>query len=291
MYCGSPLPAEVLESAGLAVRSVIESPSLQALEFAAIGAVEGRPPKRYVVVETDRVPVETLAAGCSVSVWEARQWRTASRYRLLRISAEPTDGAFESDLRSRGIHPLSVAEDQVARARNPVTVEAMDLSGNQVQCTVREDTESHALRRELLESELTLIVSGPIKQERVKDQAPRLRSDRRMEEAWLVHLHFKNEIRPWEIDPRRTAYQGPGLASAHMRTLELARRLSSEIPWDENFKNLVPALAPALTPPDDLRALAKENRKRDHEAKTVLLDNVAQFREYSAWRAAVERLR
>ena len=110
-----------------------------------------------------------------------------------------------------------------------------------------------------------------------------------MEEAWLVHVHLRHEARPWEIDPRRTAYEGPGLASAHMRTLELVRRLATVVSFDDAFKNIVPALSPGADPSNELAGLQGGGVKpRDKEPKTVILDNVTQFREYSAWRGALE---
>ena len=101
---------------------------------------------------------------------------------------------------------------------------------------------------------------------------------------------MKDEARPWEIDPGRTGYQGPGPTSAYMRTLELVRRLAVTISHDEAFKNIVPALSPGVDPLTDLSGM-RESRPNGKEQKTVILDNVAQFREYSAWRAAVERAR
>ena len=75
-----------------------------------------------------------------------------------------------------------------------------------------------------------------------------------------------------------------------MRTLELVRRLGATISHDEAFRNIVPALSPGVDPLTDLSGM-RESRPKGKEPKTVILDNVAQFREYSAWRAAVERAR
>jgi hypothetical protein len=291
VYCGAALPEDGLEEAARAARKVLQSKNLAGLEAVTQGFGREQPPRRYVVIDTTSAPVERIAEACSVSVWEARQWQAASRYRLLKISAEPADGPLESGLVQSGLDPIVVPEATVARSRNPILLESIDPLADPPQCTVRDDAEASPSRRDLREGDLTLIVSAPIKRERVKDPAPsRPRAETRTEDAWLVHLHLRGEARPWEIDPLRTAYEGAGLSSAYMRTLELVRRLSALAPHDEAFRNIVPALSPGLDPLRDLDGLAPAAKRKDKEPRVVVLDNVAQFREYSAWRGALQAL-
>jgi hypothetical protein len=292
MYCGAPLPPEVLEAAAGAAERVLQSKSLAGLEAAAKGEDASLAKRRYVVIDTSTASPEIVASACSVSIWEARQWQAASRYRLVKISQETGEDRLESNLRGMGLDALVVSGEAVARARNPIPVESVDVSVQPILCAVREDPEAVPSRRELNEGAITLIVSGPIKRERQKPQTTKVRLDSRLEDAWLVHLHFRDEPRPWELDPRRTGFEGAGLASAHMRTLELVRRLSTSVPMDETFRNVVPALSPGVDPLDDLPGVkAPSEKPQDKQQKAVMFDNVAQFREYSAWRAAVERLR
>ena len=291
VYCGAALSTEALEGAALAAQRVLQSKSLINLEAAAKGFGRDQLPRRYVVIDTTAAAVEVLAMACAVSVWEARQWQASSRYRLIKVSAEPADGPLESGLKERGLQPLIVPDETVARSRNPILLESIDPFSDPTQCTVRNDPEAPPSRRDLRPQDLALIVSASIKRERVKDQTPRRGpTDTRLEDAWLVHLHLKAESRPWEIDPLRTAYEGVSLASAYMNTLELVRRLSAIAPHDETFRNIVPALAPGLDPRGGLESFATAPRKKESkEPKIVVLDNIAQFREYSAWRGAVER--
>lgn len=290
VYCGKALPTGTVEEATLAAQRVLESKTLVGLETAARGDL-ARPARRYLVIDTTSAPANALAYACSISVWEARQWQATARYRLLRISDEPQDGPLESELRERGVPALVIPEDVVARARRPLIVETLDLSATPLLAHLVEDPEAAVVPRNLLEHEIFLIVSAPIKREKVHEAvASRLRPDRRLDDGYLVHLHLKGEPRPWEIDPRRTGFQGPGEASAHMRTLELVRRLAATASHDEGFKNMVPALSPGVEPLIEFAGL-KKSRPAGKEPKTVILDNVAQFREYSAWRAAVERTR
>ncbi len=289
VYCGAALMAEVLEEAAFAARRVLQTKSLVDLEAAASVLGRDRPPRRYLVIDTKTASIESLAEACSVSVWEARQWQAASRYRLVKVSTEAADGPLESELRRKGLNLFVVSEERVARSRNPILLESVDPASTPAQCTLRDQPEGPSFRRELPEQHIALIVSASIKRERVKDQASlRTLAATRLEDAWLIHVHLRGEPRPWEIDPRRTGYEGAVLASAHMRTLELVRRLSAIAPHDEGFKNIVPALSLGVEPPSELDSLKATRRSEGKEPNVVILDNVAQFREYSAWRGALE---
>jgi hypothetical protein len=288
-YCGAALPSETLAEAAQSAQKILQSKTLAGLEAAATVLGNDAQPRRYVIVDTTAASVELMAEACAVSVWEARQWQAGSRYRLFRISTEPADGPLESGLKGKGLTPLVVPDETIARARNPIPLESIDAISSPAQCTLREDPEAAPSRRELREENLILIVSASIKRQRMKEEStPRVRAETRLEDAWLIHLHLQGESRPWEIDPRRTAYEGPGPASAFMRTLELVRRLSASAPHDEGFRNVVPALSPGVDPRRDLDGLGPPSKKKSKEPKVVVLDNVAQFREYSAWRGAVE---
>ena len=169
-------------------------------------------------------------------------------------------------------------------------VESIDGSAALISCVVRPDPDGKAQRRELPISALMLIVSAPIKRERAKELVVAKRaSDIRLDDNWLVHLHFRGEDRPWEIDARRTGFETTTVASAHMNLLELVRRLAQSAPHDETFRSFAPALSPGEDPLTDLKTLSA-GRKEGKEPKTTVLDNAAQFREYSAWRGALDAL-
>src|SRR4029079_4279160 len=85
MYCGAALSAEVQEAAATAAKRVLQTKNMAGLEAITRTAGREQPPKRYVVIDTAATPLEAIAEGCGVSLWEARQWQAASRYRLLRI--------------------------------------------------------------------------------------------------------------------------------------------------------------------------------------------------------------
>jgi hypothetical protein len=291
LYCGAALSTEVQTAAAAAAQKVLQSTNIANLEAVA-RAAGGREqaPKRYVVIDTAANPIETIAEGCGVSLWEARQWQAASRYRLVKISTEPGDGPLETGLRAKGLRVLAVPEETVVRSRNPVPVESIDPSLSPAPCSVREDPEAPPAKRDLIEADIALIISATIRREKRTEKPARgAPAEGRLEDGWLVHFHFRGGARPWEIDPRKTTYEGAGLASAYMRTLELVRRLSTFIPHDEAFRTMVPALSQSADSLGDFRSFAsKDQSRKGKDPKIVILDNAAQFREYSAWRGAVE---
>jgi hypothetical protein len=249
------------------------------------------PPRFYEILDTRSSEASAIEKALDVSAWEARQWRAAAPFRLLKITAEPPDEERAARLASLGVRVHRLPESLVNRARQPLSAEVVDTVALPIWMTLREDAESAALRRELDEQRILILVSGVIRRQLLKQDAGRskLPSGSQLEDGWLVHVHLIGEARPWEIDPRRASFEGDGFMSAHMRTLELVRSLSGRVPLDDSFRNIVPALAPGAGPADDLRGLKKAAKPREKDAKKVILDNVTQFREYSAWRAAVER--
>jgi hypothetical protein len=288
VYCGAALSEGVREEALLAAKRVLGTKTLADLEAAATGQASALSPRRYIVIDTTATSVEAIAEACEVSVWEARQWKAATRYRLVKVTSDPPEHSMESRLKEHGLSVHVVPEETVARARTPVRLEAIDAAGLPVGCTLRNDPEAPSVRRELKEEDLVLVISASIRREKLKEPiSPKKAPDVRLEDAFLVHLHLRGETRPWEIDPRRTAFEGAGLASAHMTTLALVRRLSATVPHDEGFKNQVPAMAPGLDPLSELVGLKETGAKAPREQGLVVLDNVSQFREYSAWRGAI----
>lgn len=288
LYCGAPLSAEGLQEATQAARRVIESKGLAHLEVAARGHGPDWRPRRYLVLDTASAPPEAIARACSVSLWDARQWQASSRYRLIRVTTDPPFSQMESEAAASSVRLLSVSEEEVERLRTPILVETLEVREDLLRLALRDDEEKPARRHDLEPAAIALIVSGPIRRERSKEPgSSKIRSDGRMEEVFLVHLHVRGETRPWEIHPHRSGFEGPGLASAHMRMTLLVRRLSQTVPHDQDFKNLVPAFSPGEDPSADLKDFSGPKR-RGKEPKVVVLDNLPQFREYSAWRGAIE---
>lgn len=291
VYCGARLSVELLEKAASAARRILQTSTLAGLEKAAKGISPDHVWRRYLILDTKDVSVESVASACLASTWEARQWQSASRYRLLKVTSE-TAAPIESALREHRLPFFALSEEVVGAARNPLLLEAVDSTSALLKVTFRAEAGGQSQTREIRNEDIAILLSAPIRREKVKEATSRhAQADTRLEDAWLMHLHLKDDPRPFELDPRRVAFQGGGSTSAYMRSLELLRRLAVHVPHDEAFKNTVPALSPGTDPLIELASLKTPQKSGAKEAKLVVLDNVAQFREYSAWRGTVEKAR
>lgn len=95
--------------------------------------------------------------------------------------------------------------------------------------------------------------------------------------------------RPVEIDPAAFDFGAPRARESSL--LEIAgwiTALAAAAAVDDEFRRISPALAPAA--PAAGAAAGPEDALRTSATRApAILDNVAQFRFYSAWRGAVER--
>jgi hypothetical protein len=144
-----------------------------------------------------------------------------------------------------------------------------------------------------LADDLLAVVEGPIARERQAGGEVRRVRSARPEPGFRIHLHRRSELPPVELDPEAFSF-GPGVqGSALLRLNEWVGLLARGRPRDEGFRHLPPALGAAETSSEDagtaVRALGSGGARPRKEA--LLLDNVAQFRFYSAWRGTLERRR
>jgi hypothetical protein len=111
--------------------------------------------------------------------------------------------------------------------------------------------------------------------------------------GYRFHLHRRREPRPLELDPGAFEFgAAAGLAdSSEQRLIAWLATLTTGVPVDDSFERQTPALAPAEPPGGPLSALEALGRPSSrHQAPTSqILDNLAQFRFYSAWRGLLER--
>lgn len=292
LYCGAILSVEARLAATEAAEKILRSPRMPIL--ANLRTPPAEVARRYLVLDTEGSVDTALAEAFALSIWEARQWLAGPRYRLIRIAAgNDADASVESArLVDRGLRIITLDGAAVARARQPLRVETVDDASDSLLCGVREDPDGRLDHRVLAHDRVRLIVSGPLRRERVTEAASIKKPARpRLEEGLLVHLHVRGEARPFEIDPRRAAFEGDGSLSSYMRTLGLVRQLSASAPHDESFRALVPALGPASDTEEELEGLRKAAGPRRKEPRKPTLDNSAQFRDFSAWRGVLaERL-
>jgi hypothetical protein len=112
-----------------------------------------------------------------------------------------------------------------------------------------------------------------------------------LDPGFRFHLHLRDGPRPLELDPGEFEFGAqPPLSGSSL--LELGRWFEALAPGlavDDDFRKHPPALAPAAASVEVLAAAALTSRSSRKQKEAVVLDNLAQFRFYSGWRAAVAR--
>jgi hypothetical protein len=176
---------------------------------------------------------------------------------------------------------LEIGEDEVRRAEPVLATRGAAETGALVL-----DGDGGPLR--LAETDLLVIARGVITREyQTTVEARHQRRLATLDPGYRVHLHRRDDARPVELDPAAFDF-GPGGApsGAQLQIATWLDRLFPGVPRDDSFRVVIPALAPAPPPPAGAAtaALARPGR----EAR-VVLDNLAQFRFHSAWRAAARR--
>jgi hypothetical protein len=225
-----------------------------------------------------------LARALGLSAFEAGQRRRRGGVDLHRILPEHQAREEAARLRGYGLDVLEIADEEVRRAE-PVIVtrgaaeqDALSLEGD-------------AGRLRLTEDDVLLIVRGTIAREYpVSSEVRRVRVAT-LEPGYRVHLHRRSDTRPVELDPASFEF-GPGGApgGAQLQIASWLDRLFPRVPRDDSFRLVIPALAPAA-PLAGGGAAADAALTPSGRERLAVLDNVAQFRFYSAWHGAVWRRR
>jgi hypothetical protein len=275
LYCGAALAAEQVAAAERAVALV-----------GAPAALPAPSERSLVILDAEGAAAEVLAAALALLPFEATLRARRGGYQLHRV-AEPAAAALEAErLRTAGLDVQVVPEAEARAADRPWM--AFGGAWHEGTLSLRDDEGA----REVSAAELLLVVRGPIA--RSLEGVPQLKRVRVAgpQEGQRVHLHLLADPRPIELDPE--AFEtGPGAsAAASTRLAAWLREVGRSVPLDDGFARLTPALAPAVAAAGGAAAAARalEVQKRKGE-RGLMLDNVAQFRFYSGWRAVVERRR
>jgi hypothetical protein len=283
LYCGAPLAAEDVAAA--------LSAAAQAVAQAA-PAAKGPPDGRgLVILDLADANPDTLSATLGLPRYEAGLLARRGGLHLHRVLEAAAAQAEAERLSGRGVAALFVPAEE-ARVR-PLRA----VSGRRLPAGLSLRTEEGPVELDL--ESLLLVVTGPIVREHQTRYERRRGPSTRLDEGRRVHLHRTAEARPVEIDPDNLETGFSAAASARLEVDAWIAALEARLPHDDGFRRLPPALAPAEPEPAGPLAAAAALRARDRARagsrtggdEPVLLDNVAQFRFYSGWRAAVERRR
>lgn len=278
LYCGKPLPAELVAKAAKTA-----SEAVRALDAPAAGADAAVPERTLLILDLRErlADARELARVLGVSAFEAEQRARRGGYQLLRLTAPAEASAQAALIAAAGVPVRSLSE---ADLKSP----PLEVIGGRLE-PGRLNGRAHDARFEWGCDDLLIVVRGPIQRQltasvaglkRIKTATP--------SEGYRLHLHRVSDPRPLEIDPDAFEFSGDaGAASSSMLRLQAWLEGFEPKPLvDDGFRLLPPALAPAVVNDATARALG---RAPEDKKNNPLLDNLAQFRFYSAWRAAIER--
>lgn len=284
LYCGAPLPAESVAAATEAASKWREASPLAASVAPRASPVAER---QLLILDLDGEEAAVLERALGLSAFEAEMRARRGGLQLHRQGAADDVREEAARLQSAGLSVFVVGE---AEARQGTTAAT---GGRQAGGVLRLRTEGGAL--DLSPADLLLIVAGPIRREYQAREIERKRPHTAtLEEGYRFHLHLRIDHCPVELDPASFAFgsEAPLTGSSLLELKAWLATLASAVPVDDGFKRLPPALGPAPEEQGSLGVLrgGRNGLARGKDAPLVL-DNVAQFRFYSGWRAAIERRR
>ena len=244
--------------------------------------MDGAAERVLVVVALEGVDAARLPAAFGISPYEAGQWARRGGYHLHRAAAAADAAAERERLAVQGIAAFTFDEAAVRAAAEPEPA----LGG-------RFDGEALRVRTpggpvDIAGVDLLLVVKGPIAREHPPKESLRLVRTSTLDPGFRFHLHRRDRARPLEIDPG--AFDFGAHRARESSLLEITAwiaALAAHAPADDGFRRIAPALAPAA--PAAGKTARPEDALRTSGAPAAILDNLAQFRFYSAWRGAVER--
>lgn len=235
----------------------------------------------------------SLAAALDIEPYEARQRVARRGPQLWRLLDEPQARAEAARLEAAGLATWLLPEAGVRRYSQPSLVTGGGFEPGLLRLR------ACGRARTLPKGELLLVVRGPIARQPQDDPETRYRGMRShagkaipLEPGYRFHLHLRANEAPLELDP--AAFEFEDRLAGRAPYLSLHRWLSElGAPGDDSFRQLTPALSPAE--PEAGRAagwLADLGERGSGKlAARVLLDNLRQFRFFSAWRGLLERER
>jgi hypothetical protein len=253
------------------------APPLPAAETAA---------RSLVVLEAEGASPGALADALALPAYEAALLVRRGGFHLHRVLEAAAAEEEATRLATFGVRVFVVPEAE-ARVRP-----ARALGGERGDGILTLRTEEEVVT--LCRGELLLVVQGAITRE-YQPEARRRRVDTaRLDDGYRVHLHPHDPAgRPVEVDAATFEF-GPALKGSGRIELDMwVEEVLGGAPCDVGFRRLPPALGPAEPEPRGAVAAAGTlglARRGDGKREgPVVLDNVAQFRFYSGWRAAVQR--
>jgi hypothetical protein len=242
-----------------------------------------------VILELDGADPARLAEALAITHFEATQRSRRGSFELWRSLPTRDAGAEAARLVGHGIPAVAIPESDVREACRPVIATGGRVEGT----TLSSRTVRGALRIE--GKDVVLLVQGEIVREYATASDVRRARTATLDPGRRIHVHLRESSVPLEIDPGSFDFGDATLGRPSFLTLmEWLRAIAPSAPSDDGFRRLVPALAPSegdlVGPVAVVRAFTPTASRRGKRDTPVILDNLAQFRFYSAWRGAVARM-
>jgi hypothetical protein len=241
--------------------------------------------RRLVLLRVEGTEPEALARALGVAAADATHRVRRGGWQLLRIAARAAAEEQARRLDEAGLVAALVTEAEVRTASRPVVV----LGGEWTARELSLRTSEGPLRLET--PALMLVVQGPIAREYQTSQEVKRSRTATLEGGYRFHLYRHGEPRPVELDPG--AFDFGAAASAASSRLQLSswvQELGAGVSLDDGFRRLPPELGVAHAAAGGPLAAADALGVRGGRGEaTLVLDNLRQFRFYSAWRGALER--
>jgi hypothetical protein len=290
VYCGAALPpAAVEEAARSAEAGAAAAPPAGAPEVL----------RRVLVIDLDSGTEEEVAAALGISAFEAGQRQKRGGLQLFRIGEDGEAQETAAALRQRGLFVVAVPEHEVRTP--PLLALGGAQQGDALHLKLKDGP--LVLRAE----DLMLLVRGPIAREYQPSLQIRRFRTASLEGGYRIHLHRRGDLPPVELDPQNFEVGFTVTGSSLLELLGWLEAMAPGVPVDDSFRRITPVLGPAAPTISGVMAATAGLQRAPRSGSLgtwtsrtssspkveppAVLDNVAQFRFYSGWRAAVERRR
>jgi hypothetical protein len=269
LYCGAALPEALLATRAKDV------PALT---------------KRLLVIIDATADAGALASALGRPLAEANTLKRRSKHLLHCILPEAEAEEERRRLANLGVSAVTLREAAVRAASRPRCA----TGGVPAEGVFSVGADGETCR--IAAGDVLLLVVGPIRREPQSVETHSLRGLRRVPWSHVTdtecyHVHCRRLARPIEIDPETFVF-----ARASARIESTWRRLRAELSLlagaaeiDDDFRRETPALGLSARAP--LSPFGEPQSAKGRGAPPTYLDNLPQFRYYSAWRGALAQQR